>query len=154
MSMESNRPFCPEEELEMCRQEDIIAMVRRELQRQRDKWGIERNHSEGHWCLILSEEVGEVANAILEDGGGIGPTTISRAVVNELVQVAAVAVAWAENIERRRTDRGEDPLAVRLKCGWMTTAKDEAHITALEKLTFREAEELGYFDKPSVKGDE
>jgi len=46
---------------------------------QSEKWG-EQNHSKEKWYLILAEEVGELANAILESGD----------VQKELIQVAAV----------------------------------------------------------------
>lgn len=45
--------------------------------------------------LVLGEEFGEVANAMLE---GAGDAHLRA----ELVQVAAVAVAWVEAIDRRR----------------------------------------------------
>jgi hypothetical protein len=53
------------------------------------------------WNAILSEEVGESAQEVLtlewgeEAGGGHGNLR------EELVQVAAVAVAWIEAIDRR-----------------------------------------------------
>lgn len=46
---------------------------------------------------VLGEEVGEVANAILE---GSGDDDLRE----ELVQVAAVAVAWVEAIDARRAE--------------------------------------------------
>jgi hypothetical protein len=49
--------------------------------------------------LVLGEEVGEVANAVLEAGfGAIGDDELRA----ELIQVAAVAVAWVEAIDARR----------------------------------------------------
>jgi len=44
------------------------------------------------WLAILTEEVGELAKAILED---------SENGVEELYQCAAVCVAWGEAISRR-----------------------------------------------------
>lgn len=55
---------------------------------------------DGARYLVLGEEVGEVANAILEAGYGNGATRHLR---EELVQVAAVAVAWVEAIDARET---------------------------------------------------
>lgn len=57
-----------------------------ELRRQRAKWGYQR-HGPTRWFLILMEEVGEVADAIIADD-----TDNLR---EELIQVAAVAVQWA-----------------------------------------------------------
>jgi NTP pyrophosphatase (non-canonical NTP hydrolase) len=51
----------------------------------------EKNHCAPIWALILGEEVGEVNKAVLESGIGVR---------EELIQVAAVAVAWAEAIDR------------------------------------------------------
>lgn len=60
--------------------------------------------------VVLTEEVGEVARAILESGfvprhlvgqvDAIGDPELR----DELVQVAAVAVAWIEAIDARRAD--------------------------------------------------
>ena len=62
-------------------------MLAVERERQEQKWGLQY-HDDGLWMLILIEEVGEVGKAALEDGK----------LVDELVQVAAVAQAWAEQL--------------------------------------------------------
>jgi len=54
------------------------------------KWGGHRNMSHFEWLAILVEEVGEIARAMLQNEG----TRISH----ELIQVAAVAMAWVEDI--------------------------------------------------------
>lgn len=59
---------------------------------QDQKWGIQ-NHEDQKWLTILTEEIGEVAKAILEQK----PNEVKE----ELVQVTAVCVAWLEAIERR-----------------------------------------------------
>jgi hypothetical protein len=65
--------------------------VRAERVRQDEKWGVQ-NHSATRWYTILGEEHGEVAKDVLErNGGGLR---------EELVQVAAVAVAWLEALDR------------------------------------------------------
>lgn len=58
-----------------------------ERNRQDAKWG-EQNHDAGKWSLILTEELGEVAKSQLE-----GDRTNY---LTELVQAAAVLVAWIE----------------------------------------------------------
>lgn len=71
--------------------EDILKEVAHERDRQDSKWG-ERDQSPTIWLPILTEEVGEVARAILE-----GNEANYR---EELIQVAAVAVAMVECIDR------------------------------------------------------
>jgi len=69
--------------------EDVsaIAKVVAERTRQDAKWGVQ-NHEAGKWSLILAEELGEVAKSQLEG---------DRAnYLTELVQAAAVMVAWLE----------------------------------------------------------
>ncbi|KKL92108.1 hypothetical protein LCGC14_1888050 [marine sediment metagenome] len=69
--------------------EDILQAIRDERARQDTKWGSQRKLSPQLWLTILMEEVGEVARASLE-GDPVG-------YVEELVQVAAVAVAALES---------------------------------------------------------
>lgn len=73
--------------------EILIARILDERRRQDEKWG-QQDHSVNVWHAILSEEVGEVARAILE--GDV------KAYAKELVQVAAVAMAAVEALERWR----------------------------------------------------
>ena len=68
----------------------IFDLIRTERKRQDDKWGIQRQH-DMIWLAILVEEVGEVAQAILKKES-------KERIKTELVEVAAVAVAWLENI--------------------------------------------------------
>lgn len=71
--------------------ENIFEDIRRERKRQDGKWGIQ-NHNIHVWNTILSEETGEVAKAILESN--------MEEYRKELIQVAAVAVAAIESLER------------------------------------------------------
>lgn len=83
---------------------DISAMVADEVllerQRQDEKWG-EQNHHPMEWLTILGEEVGEANKAALEAHfkgyGAQGDWSNYRA---ELIQVAAVAVAMVECLDR------------------------------------------------------
>lgn len=77
----------------------VLHEVADERVRQDARWG-EQNHLDFVWTAILGEEVGEVNEAILEGTFGDAPM---RHVRDELVQVAAVAVAWIEAIDRRHT---------------------------------------------------
>jgi len=71
--------------------------VKRERERQDKKWGSPgpRNLDHDRWSLILQEEMGEVAMAILDN-------QTESEVYAELVQVAAVAVAWLEAMEWKK----------------------------------------------------
>jgi NTP pyrophosphatase (non-canonical NTP hydrolase) len=75
--------------------------VRTERARQDAKWG-EQNCHDFEWVSILGEEFGEVARAANEanfqSGKNRGDFTHLR---TELVQVAAVAAAWIEALDRR-----------------------------------------------------
>lgn len=74
--------------------EAVLDLIRTERMRQEKRWG-EQNHSDLYWLGILMEEVGEVARAIIEGYGW------EKDRDKELIQVAAVAVAWMEAIDRR-----------------------------------------------------
>lgn len=55
------------------------------------------NVSEGYKLGVLMEEVGEVARAMMEKMGLIGDVH-NKDLRKELIQVAAVAVAWVESL--------------------------------------------------------
>ena len=69
----------------------ILKGILAERSSQDRKWG-EQNHSAFRWLAILTEEVGEVAEACLD------VNTVRY--YSELVQVAAVALAALESYER------------------------------------------------------
>lgn len=72
--------------------QSIINDIVKERNRQDVLWGADRDLSHSRWLAILVEEVGEVAKAMQEGDW--------RDIRTELTQVAAVAVAWIENIDR------------------------------------------------------
>lgn len=76
------------------------ALIEEERKRQDEKWGI-HDHHPGIWLIILMEEVGELAAAILYDqfGGKKHPT---KDLEVELIQIAAVAKAMWESGKRNR----------------------------------------------------
>lgn len=81
----------------------VYAAITEERRRQDTKW----HRSPGEWpdgpgvrYCVLAEEVGEVAKALLEDK--------PHELKTELVQVAAVCVAWLEAIEATEL-AGEPP---------------------------------------------
>jgi NTP pyrophosphatase (non-canonical NTP hydrolase) len=79
-----------------------IEQIKAERQRQDAKFG-EQNHSVERWLTILGEEVGEVNRAAIDhwhEGKSLEPYR------NELVQVAAVAIAMIEAHERSENAKG------------------------------------------------
>ncbi len=73
------------------------ALIKHELLCQHLKWG-PQHHPPAVWFLILSEEVGELAQAILRetfpDDGRHGDSSVEK----ELVQVAAVVIQWLQSM--------------------------------------------------------
>jgi NTP pyrophosphatase (non-canonical NTP hydrolase) len=80
----------------------VIDEVQKERDNQDTKWG-EQNHCPKVWALILGEEVGEVSKELLDAGEFVNgkfqvkDTTEYR---KELIQVAAVAIAAVEALDR------------------------------------------------------
>jgi len=81
---------------------EIIAEILDERTRQDEKWGVQ-NHKPLEWCVILMEEVGELAKEAHEhhftpkyykDTGQL------ERYRKELIQVAAVCVSMLESFER------------------------------------------------------
>lgn len=74
-------------------EQKILDDIVKERRRQDKKWGV-RLHTPATWLIILAEEVGEAAKALLEDRSNWR---------KELVQIAAVVVAaiatWDKNRE-------------------------------------------------------
>lgn len=89
-------------------QDGVIKEVMEERSYRDGLWG-EQNHAPADWLMILMEEVGEAAKGALENrflypgNAGLGEY---RA---ELIQVAAVAVAMVESLDRnqKNQDNGE-----------------------------------------------
>lgn len=80
----------------MANKDHIYAAINNERHDQDRQWGtIPRGLSLPKWTAILTEEVGEVARAVIDDQ----PLKELR---QELVEVAAVAVAIIEEIEHIR----------------------------------------------------
>jgi len=74
----------------------IFSEIERERERQDKKWG-QRNQSPFAWCSVLGEEYGEVCHGALEHTYGNDNLDNYR---YELIQVAAVAVAAIECVDR------------------------------------------------------
>jgi len=78
----------------------VVKEIIEEREKQDAKWG-EQNHSPIEWVSILTEEVGEVAKAALESHFKHKNKDHSYTEYRkELVQVAAVAIAMLESLDR------------------------------------------------------
>lgn len=71
-------------------------MIEDELQKQYGRWG-DHSHSDEKWFQILVEEVGEVANAMLEGKS-------EEEVTKEIVQIGVAVRGWLED---RNDEKGE-----------------------------------------------
>ena len=80
----------------MSGQEAVLESVRAERRRQDARWGVDHRPDDLTMLAVLMEETGEVARALV-DRWPEKPD--HRALVAELVQVAAVAVHWLEMLE-------------------------------------------------------
>jgi hypothetical protein len=75
-----------------------IENVLEEMKRQDAKWGGDRDQENFVWQTILTEEVGESAEECLN----VAFAGKSEAhLYEEVVQVAAVALQWLENLDRK-----------------------------------------------------
>jgi len=80
----------------------VLRAVLAERKRQDQQWGDDQHHDNVVWLAILMEEVGEVAEAVLEEhnarncGLDVLADDHLDDVEKELIQVAAVAVQWLE----------------------------------------------------------
>ena len=73
-------------------QDAVIQDVLNERTRQNDIWGDQVQNTSDRWNVIAVEEVGEVARSIYEED--------DLNLYKEIIQTAAVYVAWAEAIRR------------------------------------------------------
>ena len=100
-NVERKRAMTPEEIKQLNgRIERVLEDVRRERLRQLGKWG-DQDHDSHTWLVILMEEVGEAAKTILTDVPDYELTENIDKFREELIQVAAVAVAAVECIDQR-----------------------------------------------------
>ncbi len=90
----------------------VLAEILAERQRQDTKWGAQ-NHAPEVWLMVLAEEVGEANQAVFETlfptydkrAAQRGPRTLAE-YRQELIQVAAVAVAAIESLDRQDQSPG------------------------------------------------
>ena len=109
--------------LRVARMQSLLEQIARERARQDAKWGWPRDHGMLKWSAILQEEVGEVAQAVLQceshDKPGDWPAELKK----ELIQVAAVCwamlqqIAEAEACKHLGWDRFSDGRKICRLCG-------------------------------------
>ena len=88
----------------MSSRERVLDHIRAEREQQIGKHG-DHWRDAGTWALILNEETGEVARAALECNPFVERD--HQALYQELVQTAAVAVAWAEQVRANMLAAGQ-----------------------------------------------
>lgn len=89
------------------RDSDILVLeeVSTERMKQEEKWG-HTNHCPADWLMILGEEVGEANKAGLEAKfHDLTKKRNLRKLRKELVQVAAVSVAFVQSLDRNELAR-------------------------------------------------
>ncbi len=76
-----------------------------EMKRQDKKWGSQRQHHSFTWLAILTEEVGELAEASLKNefDNDVGEGNIRE----ELIHVMAVGMQWLEATRKEIEDETE-----------------------------------------------
>jgi NTP pyrophosphatase (non-canonical NTP hydrolase) len=84
-----------------------LSAIRAEAMRQDAKWG-EQNHDPEVWLAILTEEVGELAQAMLADRFDSGRDEKMHdshhdTMEIEAIQIAAVSAQFVEFLSRRKT---------------------------------------------------
>lgn len=85
----------------------VLASIATERERQDKKWG-QQDHDPLEWYAILGEEFGEIGKALCEraaelrSGYDIVASLKADQARDELIQLAAVAVAMLESLERNQ----------------------------------------------------
>ena len=85
--------------------EEILEEVRQERIRQDARFGWPRKHSPEWWFVILGEEFGEVARDVCERAFEEGRYRDNMR--EELIQVAAVAIAAIEDLDVQYNENDE-----------------------------------------------
>lgn len=83
---------------------EVNRQVLQERARQNEKWGLQ-NHDDGRWLAILGEEFGEVCQA-MQQGSLASKESDASNLYEELIHVAAVASAFAEQVLRDNQSNG------------------------------------------------
>lgn len=93
----------------MTKTQIILTQILDERRRQDDKRG-EQNIANSEWLAVIAEEIGKVAEAVLQHRFSPNEQVQANGLEDlrcELIQAAAVAVAWVECLDRQGdTDAG------------------------------------------------
>lgn len=87
-----------------------IASVLAERIRQDQRWGADRVLPRDRWLALLAEEFGESATEVndFNDANDLAITRSIEKLRSELIQVAAVAIAWVEQLDRENPCAPDD----------------------------------------------
>lgn len=94
------------ESIDYIKNHDILEEIYKERIRQHGLWGTQK-HPIAVWQSILLEEIGEVARAINERMLENGDDKTLENLREEIIQVAAVAVAMVESLDINDFDGSE-----------------------------------------------
>lgn len=83
---------------------DRVKPILDRRKQQDEKWGIQ-SHPNEWWYPILGEELGEIGKAMLE-GHFDYPDANEEGIRHEVIDVAAVALAWLEDIDKQAAQGG------------------------------------------------
>lgn len=96
---------CPLCEHEMAEppgiQDEAVMLVLKERRAQDKKWGVDRTLRNSQWIKITLEELGEASASDLDHD-------LMERTMEEVAQVSASALAWLEDMLRRRERRMQD----------------------------------------------
>ena len=81
---------------------EAVDKVIAERIRQNEKWGYPQNNTPFEWVSILTEEVGEMAQATNDAFMGQIKSNQTDKIVHEAIQIAAVAVAIIEHLSKEK----------------------------------------------------
>lgn len=92
--------------------ESVVIAIVNERERQDEQWGPASHHDQITWLAILAKQLGHLGNAALLFDEAIADNRLAHELIrhaerirHELVQIAAVAVAAAEDLDRNELRR-------------------------------------------------
>lgn len=112
-------------------QNKYTQLIMQERQRQDEKWGVDRDQHNFVWQTILTEEVGEAAECCLNENDVL--------LEKELIQCAAVIMAWLENLNAKKGElRGSEAVEqLRAADGATCSCDDDATMNIVTGLCMR-----------------
>lgn len=103
---------------------------------------------------ILAEEFGEVARAVLELAYASDPAFDAAHLRDELVQVAAVSVAWVEEIDQMREAAADVAQVLQIADGLELVVEEPRRIKASRKASRRPARRLAIPETPAPESSD